>query len=102
MGLGSTRNPGQIIITGLRTSDGIVNTDSDNGIGIPDAQLKKLQQSMASGVNLDEKHIGLKNLNQRIKLIFGDEFGVFLTRNLHRGTAVFIIIPENKDLHEIE
>ncbi|MDQ0874643.1 two-component system sensor histidine kinase YesM [Paenibacillus sp. V4I3] len=100
-GIIPTRNPGQIIITGLRTSDGIVITVSDNGIGMPDAQLKKLQQSMASGVNLEEKHIGLKNLNQRIKLIFGDEFGVFITRNLHRGTAVFIVIPEKKDLHEI-
>ncbi|MDQ0916124.1 sensor histidine kinase [Paenibacillus sp. V4I5] len=101
-GIIPTRNPGQIIITGLRTSDGIVITVSDNGTGIPDAQLKKLQQSMSSGVNLEEKHIGLKNLNQRIKLLFGDAYGVFLTRNLHKGTAVFIVIPEHIDVDEIE
>ncbi|KRF43801.1 sensor histidine kinase [Paenibacillus sp. Soil787] len=101
-GIIPTRNPGQIIITGLRTSDGIVITVSDNGQGIPDTQLKKLQQSMSGGVNLEEKHIGLKNLNQRIKLIFGEEYGVFLTENLHKGTAVFIVIPENIDIDEIE
>ncbi|WP_376773861.1 sensor histidine kinase [Paenibacillus phytorum] len=96
-----TRKAGQIIITGLRTSDGIVITVSDNGQGIPDAQLVSLQQKLASGVNLEEKHIGLKNLNQRIKLLFGDEYGVFISGNLHKGTAVFIVIPENKDIHDI-
>lgn len=100
-GIIPTRKPGQIIITGLRTSDGIVITVSDNGQGIPDAQLVSLQQKLASGVNLEEKHIGLKNLNQRIKLLFGDEYGVFISGNLHSGTAVFIVIPENKDIHDI-
>ncbi|WP_171629670.1 sensor histidine kinase [Paenibacillus plantarum] len=101
-GIIPTRNPGQIIITGLRTSDGIVITVSDNGKGMPEDQLVSLQQKLASGVNLEEKHIGLKNLNQRIKLLFGDAYGVFITPNLHRGLAVFIVIPEKSDSQDIE
>jgi two-component system sensor histidine kinase YesM len=100
-GIIPTRNPGQIIITGLRTSDGIVITVSDNGKGMPEDQLVSLQQKLASGVNLEEKHIGLKNLNQRIKLLFGDEYGVFITPNLHRGLAVFIVIPEKNEAQDI-
>ncbi|CAN7722767.1 sensor histidine kinase [Paenibacillus sp. LjRoot56] len=101
-GIIPTRNPGQIIITGLRTSDGIVITVSDNGKGMPEDQLTSLQQKLASGVSLEEKHIGLKNLNQRIKLLFGDAYGVFITPNLHRGLAVFIVIPEKNDNQYIE
>ncbi|MNU03585.1 hypothetical protein D3C72_2476660 [compost metagenome] len=69
---------------------------------MPEDQLNSLKQKLSSGVNLEEKHIGLKNLNQRIKLLFGDEYGVFITQNIHRGLAVFIVIPENQKGHEIE
>ncbi len=37
--------------------------------------------------------VGLKNVNERIKLYYGEEFGVFIESELEVGTTVYIRIP---------
>ena len=63
----------------------------DNGIGISESQLReinagKYNSSKGSGV-------GLKNVNERIKLYFGDQYGLLVESELEEGTTVYIRFP---------
>ena len=63
---------------------------SDNGIGMTKEFLRELEL----GVNKSRSTgIGIKNIDERIKLFFGDEFGVTVRSQLNKGTTVIVRIP---------
>lgn len=64
----------------------------DNGPKIPDEKLAELERNLASDEIQETKHIGLSNVNQRIKLIFGEEYGVSVYSDEDK-TTVDIIMP---------
>ncbi len=64
----------------------------DNGPKIPDEKLAELERNLASDEIPETKHIGLSNVNQRIKLIFGEEYGVSIYSDEDK-TTVDIIMP---------
>ncbi|MBQ7959999.1 MAG: histidine kinase [Clostridia bacterium] len=49
---------------------------TDNGTGITPQKLEELNAKLISSEIPTGKHIGLANVNQRIQLIFGSEYGV--------------------------
>lgn len=59
---------------------------ADNGVGIGRELLETL-------LNSEGKGYGIKNVNQRIKLYFGDPYGIRLTSEPGRGTNVELLIP---------
>jgi two-component system, sensor histidine kinase YesM len=67
----------------------------DNGIGIDEDRLQHIRKYL----NLETEDtrlgdsMGLGNVNSRIKLIFGDEYGLFITSDTGAGTTVKLIIP---------
>ncbi|GJM69151.1 hypothetical protein HMSSN036_13670 [Paenibacillus macerans] len=61
-------------------------TVEDNGIGIPAHRLEQLTQ-MESG------SIGIQNVDKRIKLIYGEAYGVTLTSQEGKGTTVHLRLP---------
>lgn len=65
---------------------------SDNGPKIPEEKLAELEKNLASDEIQETKHIGLSNVNQRIKLIFGDEYGVDIYSD-DGNTTIDIIMP---------
>jgi two-component system sensor histidine kinase YesM len=72
----------------------------DNGQGIPYEKLKFLQKQLeeTDGILVQselEDHIGiaLLNVNHRIKLMYGNEYGLFISSTLDLGTEVMIVIP---------
>lgn len=44
-------------------------------------------------MNLDYTKIGLVNVDKRIKLYYGDEYGVSINSTLGQGTNVTLCIP---------
>lgn len=64
----------------------------DNGKGMPEEKLTQLQSNLEGTDNSDES-IGLTNIHQRIRLFYGDEFGIRVSSILHAGTCVKIILP---------
>lgn len=78
----------------LKVSSHIKGTDieftiEDNGIGIDKDVISEILQKDTTGY-------GLKNINERIKLYFGNEYGLFIESELGKGTIVKFKIPQNK------
>lgn len=76
----------------------------DDGIGIEEDQLKQLREELRAGTaiqgsseNPEEKSkrtgIGLKNVNARLKLQFGQVYGTRIYSNANIGTLVVVVIP---------
>lgn len=71
----------------------IIFTITNNGPEIPAEKLKSLQDTLLSVNDIPENnHIGLKNVNQRIKLIFGNSYGCTIDSK-DMNTIVTIEIP---------
>lgn len=58
----------------------------DNGPGLEKEVADKL-------LNVDSKGYGLKNVNERIKLYYGEEYGVNIESTVNVGTSISIMIP---------
>lgn len=77
---------GELIITAVLEDNFIQFTVEDNGVGISPAQLNQLLTSQTSGY-------GLKNVNDRIQLKYGDSYGVSIQSTVGTGTVMKVIIP---------
>ncbi|MDR0405480.1 MAG: histidine kinase [Clostridiales bacterium] len=71
-------------------------TVTDNGAGMDEARLARLNAELDGGDGAEGNHIGLKNVNARLKLIFGGGSGVRL-RNAYPGLEVKITITKQKN-----
>ena len=71
-------------------------TVEDNGYGIKDEALKRLQEHIASPETHEGESYGLKNLNQRIRLYYGDGYGVSVSRNEANGMTVTMLVAYSK------
>jgi two-component system LytT family sensor kinase len=83
-GLGRKRGEGRITIRSERRAGHAVLAVIDNGVGLP-----------ADGPPPSPDHgIGLKNVNERLRVVYGANYQVKLTSEPGRGTSVTIEIPE--------
>lgn len=93
-GIKPKRGVGEIKIFGRADGDIIHLTIEDNGVGMPEAKLEELRCNLRDSRELSGQHIGIKNVNQRIKLVFGEEYGISLDSCEGKGTSVHIVIPK--------
>lgn len=93
-GLEPMKGNGLISIRGLKIDDRIKFEITDDGIGIRECDMEKVLKGFRS--ESGSKGIGLANVNQRIKLNFGDEYGINISSKYMQGTTVTITIPAVK------
>jgi len=88
-----------IKITSYHTSDFVKIAISDNGCGMSRRELEQLRQSIYSQADTEniEKQVGLKNVHERIKLYFGENYGLKIHSVEGKGTMVVLKIP-HKDI----
>lgn len=66
----------------------------DNGVGIEEEKLQKIREELQTAKGQDEfESIGLKNVDQRLKLMYGKEYNLEIKSIREYGTAVKIRIP---------
>ncbi len=97
----------EIHIRGRITGDNLYLEIDDNGIGIDSERLAKINRGLLDDnhAEIDKKtegFIGLWNVNKRIKMQFGMEYGISIRSVLNRGTKIIIRIPVNHDEQEKE
>ena len=74
-------------------------TVEDTGAGMDENQLRAIRESLNEEIihaevdGMNKKSIGMKNVNARIKLYFGECFGIAIDSTLNIGTKVTISIP---------
>lgn len=103
-GLEGKSEGGHISINLETTKNNLFISIIDDGLGIAPEKLEKindyLERVAVSYVNSNKKESGgiaLKNVSRRIKLLFGDEYGVHLYSTLNLGTDVRITLPRILD-----
>ena len=86
------KHNGVIEVKAFPDGDELVIWIYDDGIGIEDNRLDNINQELNSG-NYAE-HIGLKNVQTRIRLLFGAAYGLNIKNCQSAGTMVEIRIPK--------
>ena len=71
----------------------------DNGKGMDYYELGHLRKIMKDEQG-DDNHIGVRNVNQRIRLLFGGEYGVEVDSEKNVGTKVVIHIPYQTEIDQ--
>lgn len=92
--------PGTITIRVVSTDNRTVITISDDGTGMSEETLQRLQERLSSNIPVPLTRtkgggIALPNANRRIKLLFGEEYGIRVMSTLGLGTDVEIVLPRS-------
>ncbi|MEG0368098.1 MAG: histidine kinase, partial [Coprobacillus sp.] len=88
-GISGMIDEGKITITAKKENQDIIFTIADNGIGMTPEQVEEILRKELT----DSKGIGVKNVNDRIKIYFGEEYGITVESELDVGTTITIRIP---------
>lgn len=92
-GLENLENGGLIIVKGYKNDNNIILEVIDNGIGMSQDEVESLETYISNPQKDTSRSVGVKNVNQRIKLYFGDEYGVKISSNIGKGTEVCLTLP---------
>jgi len=91
-GFGDHIREGMIGIKAVSGRKGLLIVVSDNGQGIAPEQVNTLNRHI-NNPNQKTDNIGLYNVNQRIKLKYGSEYGIRIRSRQSAGTKISILLP---------
>lgn len=92
-GIKLLRARGKITVTGERVEDAIYFRVIDNGIGMEEEELKELKKTVEMPGTEQSTGFGLANVNKRIKLNYGNQYGLDIQSKKGEGTVITIKIP---------
>lgn len=92
-GIKNKRGPGRIIIIGKKEENDFILQIEDNGIGISSERLLQVKDGIQHKVPTEKDIYGLYNVNERIRLNFGEKYGISIESAYGEGTTVSIILP---------
>ena len=75
--------------------DNLVIIIKDNGSGIESGHLQEIKQ-IINGSKNNSSHVGLFNINRRVQLMYGEEYGVEVLSERQIGTVIKIILPVSR------
>ena len=81
---------GEILIEVFEKDQDIIMTVCDNGVGMTREQCEEILQKDSH----QKSGIGIKNVNDRVKIYFGEQYGVTISSELDEGTKVEIRMPK--------
>ena len=73
---------------------------SDNGCGMDETALNRLRADIMTKNPGKKESIGLYNINQRVKLCYGEEYGMTIDSEPDKGTTIILLLPK-KVYHDI-
>ena len=89
-GFDSSKSKIMIDILGYKKDSKIILCVSDNGCGMNQEELKKLQQELS---NPNSQSIGIRNVSRRIQLTYGSEYGLSIDSIKDQGSTIIITMP---------
>ena len=77
---------GKITVDLYREGTEIVLKVADNGVGMEEEAIKTILTKQSRGY-------GLRNVNERIKLYYGEEYHLVITSKIGEGTQITLRVP---------
>ncbi len=96
-GIEGAKSNGRISIKVLYKGENVLIEVSDNGSGISSERLRELMAKLEKNDTSSGKSIGLTNVNKRIKMYHGEQYGMSIETVLGRGTTIRLTIPREVD-----
>lgn len=81
---------GEIVISTASDGEDIILTVSDNGVGMSPEQVESLLKKERS----DSSGIGIKNVSDRIRIYFGEKYGITVESEPDAGTKITVRLPK--------
>lgn len=92
-GIKYKRAKGLIDITGVKDGDNIVLKVEDTGVGMDMETLERLRDEICKPCQETKSGFGLANVNERIRMYFGNDYGMTIDSEIGKGTIVKIKVP---------
>lgn len=84
---------GMIMVKAWRKEDELYLSVADNGLGMTEDKVEMILTGESTSGNGRGSGIGVKNVNERIKLYFGEAYGITIDSEPDEGTTVIIHLP---------
>ena len=93
-GIKNKRGRGKITVRGYREGSFFILEVQDNGIGMQPERLEQVRNALVHKQFVESKVYGLYNVNERIRLNCGEEYGLRISSTYQEGTTVKIFLPD--------
>lgn len=94
-GIKPFEDSGKLMIRANCEGDAVVISVSDSGFGLTEEETEEINMTINKQIIKESDHIGLSNVNQRINLMFGQQYGVRVKSKIGDGTKVELRIPRS-------
>ncbi len=95
-GIKNKRGKGKITVSGEQVQNYLLLYVEDNGIGITEERLKQISDKINNADDVEGEVFGLHNVNERIRLKFGNRYGIHVDSVYGEGSKVSIMLPLEK------
>ena len=92
-GMAGVEDDGEITVEARREGEELVIDVSDNGVGMPPAVLAGLLEGRRGESASGGSGIGVRNVHQRLRLTFGEPYGLTVFSESDEGTTVRVRLP---------
>ena len=92
-GLESVSEPGRIRVTAERDAEGLRIRIADDGAGMTEERLAEVRRDYLAPEEAAGRRIGLRNVYQRIRLTYGEPYGLTIESAIGEGTCVILHLP---------
>lgn len=102
-GLRPKKGAGEVVVQARKSLDFLEITVMDNGVGMSPERLEEVQGLLKSkdrglkGGDVKGMSIGVKNVSDRIRHLYGEEYGLEIDAYEHVGTIVKYWMPLNRE-----
>lgn len=94
-GIDPEKNDNYIRIKGsVKDEENIEFLIEDNGIGMGIKEIAELNSRITEPINNEKESYGLKNLNQRLNLFYGDGYGIRIFPGEKKGVIISMLIKK--------
>lgn len=92
-GINRMIDEGEIIVRVYERGSEVIFEVEDNGVGMTQEQCSQILHREPG----DKSGIGIKNVNDRIRIYFGEQYGLSIESELDEGTKIIINMPKIRE-----
>ena len=74
----------------------------DNGNGMPAETINEINEALEKGERGSSESYGIYNVNERIRLYYGENYGLFYMGEENKYTCAVVTLPIREEHQEVE